>query len=135
MIMKITFNKIITAVFTGLGLAALITALADTGRAQNQGDSVAPYIVKDTDNDSPGTNIVTRIVTIKAEIGGTPPFALQWKVNRGNGFESIPDATNATYRIGNAQALDSGLYSLFATNDFGHISTTPAPLIVTEGED
>ena len=133
--MKITFNKIITAVFTGFGLAALILALADTGRSQNNEASGAPYIVKDTDNDSPGTNIVTRIVTLKAEIGGTPPFQLQWKVDRGHGFESITGATNATYRIGNAQVSDAGLYSLFATNDFGNISTTPVPLIVSEGVD
>jgi len=94
-----------------------------------------PFILKDTDNDSPGTNIVTRIVTFTAEIGGAPPFAFQWKVDRGSGFESIPGATNTTYRIGNAQVSDSGLYSLFATNDFGNLSTTPVPLIVTEGED
>jgi hypothetical protein len=133
--MKITSNKIITAILTGLGLAAFIITLADTGRAQNNDASGAPYIVKDTDNDSPGTNIVTRIVTIKAEIGGTPPFELQWKVDRGHGFESIPGATNATYRIGNAQVSDAGLYSLFATNDFGHVSTTPVPLFVSEGVD
>jgi hypothetical protein len=133
--MKIAINKIISVAFTGLSLAALTSSLADTGRAQNQAAAGAPFIVKDTDNDSPGTNNVTRIVTLKAEIGGTPPFTLQWKVDRGSGFESIPGATNATYRIGNAQISDSGLYSLFATNDFGHISTTPAPLIVTEAED
>ena len=133
--MKITVNKNIAAVFTGLGLAAFIIALAGTGRAQNQADSAAPYTVKDTDNDSPGTNIVTRIVTFTAEIGGAPPFAFQWKVDRGSGFESIPGATNTTYRIGNAQVSDSGLYSLFATNDFGNLSTTPVPLSVTEGED
>ena len=133
--MKITINKNIAAVFTGLSLGALIIALADTGRAQNQAASGAPFIVKDTDNDSPGTNIVTRIVTLKAEIGGTPPFVFQWKIDRGNGFESIPGATNATYRIGNAQVSDAGLYALFATNYFGNISTTPVPLIVSEGVD
>jgi len=133
--MKNTANKNITAVFTSLALAAFFIALAGTGRAQNQDASGGPFIVKDTDSDSPGTNIVTRIVAIKAEIGGTPPFALQWKVDRGHGFESIPGATNATYRIGNAQVSDAGLYSLFATNSFGHISTTPVPLIVSEGVD
>ena len=133
--MKITNNKIITAVLTGLGLAAFIIALAGTGHAQNQADSAAPYIVKDTDNDSPGTNNVTRIVTITAEIGGTPPVALQWKVDHGNGFEDIPGATNAAYRIGNAQIPDTGQYALFATNVVGSIHTTPVPLIVTEAED
>lgn len=94
-----------------------------------------PFIVQDTQNDSPGTNIVTRIVTLTAQVGGAPPFALQWKVDRGSGFVSIPGATNATYRIGNAQVSDAGLYSLFATNDFGNLSTTPVPLIVSEGVD
>jgi len=98
-------------------------------------DVGAPFIIKDTDNDSPGTNIVTRIVTITAEVGGAPPIALQWKVDKGGGFVDIPGATNATFRIGNAQVPDSGLYSLFATNSLGGTSTTPVPLIVTEGED
>ena len=133
--MKITNNRIIAVVLTGLGLAALTTALADTGHAQSKDESGAPYIVKDTDNDSPGTNNVTRIVTITAEIGGTPPIALQWKVDKGHGFEDIPGATNATYRIGNAQIPDTGQYALFATNVVGSLHTKPVPLIVTEAED
>lgn len=127
--------KTINILFAGLGTVALILALANPAHAQNKVRSVAPYIVKDTDNDSPGTNIVTRIVTITAEVGGTPPIALQWKLDRGHGFEDIPGATNATYRIGNAQISDAGFYSLFATNAVGHINTTPVPLIVSEGVD
>ena len=132
--MKIVINKIIPTVFS-LAFVGLVIASAWTGRAQDKDAPVAPYIVKDTDNDSPGTNIVTRIVTLTAEVGGTPPIALQWKVDRGNGFEEIAGATNATYRIGNAQVVDSGLYTLFATNSAGAIQTTPVPLKVTEGED
>lgn len=97
--------------------------------------SVAPFIVRDTTSDSPGTNIVTRIVTITAEVGGSLPIALQWKVDKGYGFIAIPGATNATFRIGNAQVVDSGYYSLFATNSAGGTNTAPVPLIVTEGED
>ena len=97
--------------------------------------SGAPFIVKDTDNDSPGTNNVTRIVTITAEIGGAAPIALQWKVDKGHGFEDIPGATNDTFRIGNAEVGHTGRYSLFATNSLGGISTTPVPLIVIEEED
>jgi len=162
--MKISTNKTIALVLVGLGILILILMLNRPGfaqpkiqpaaQAENTNEPVAkientgqapanvpqsvagsPFIVKDTDNDSPGTNIVTRIVTITAEVGGTPPIALQWKVDKGNGFEDIPGATNATFRIGNAQVVDSGLYSLFATNSVGHLNTTPVPLIVTEGED
>jgi len=162
--MKIATNKTITVVLVGLGILVLIIALTYPGLAQpkiqpaaqtadtkepvakieNAGQTPAtvppsvagdPFIVKDTDNDSPGTNIVTRVVTITAEIGGNAPISLQWKVDKGNGFEDIPGATNAIFRIGNAQVVDSGLYSLFATNSAGHLNTTPVPLIVTEGED
>jgi hypothetical protein len=127
--------KIINIFFSGLGMTALILTLTHPAHAQNNVCPTAPYIVKDTDNDSPGTNIVTRVVTIKAEVGGTPPVALQWKLDKGHGFEDIPGATNATYRIGNAQISDAGFYSLFATNAAGHINTTPVPLIVSEGTD
>ncbi|HTR42188.1 MAG TPA: immunoglobulin domain-containing protein [Pseudomonadales bacterium] len=107
----------------------------ETNPASPAQPAVAPFIVQDTENDSPGTNIVTRIVTFSAEIGGTPPPALQWKVDKGNGFEVIGGATNAIYRIGNAQVSDSGFYSLFATNSAGGIHTAQQQLVVTEGED
>lgn len=127
--------KIINIFFASLGMVALILMFTHPAHAQNSDRPIAPYIVKDTDNDSPGTNMVTRVVTIKAEIGGTPPIALQWKLDKGHGFEDIPGATNATYRIGNAQVSDAGFYSLFATNAAGRINTTPMPLIVSEGID
>jgi hypothetical protein len=141
--MKISAGKISAVVFLGFGFAVSIIALTDRGDAQNKPAAgneilqaaVAPFIVKDTDNDSPGTNNVTRIVTITAEVGGTPPIALQWKVDHGHGFESIAGATNAVLRIGNAQIADSGLYSLFAANVAGRIHTTPVPLVVIEVED
>jgi hypothetical protein len=133
--MKIIAGNITPAVVIGLGIITLITTLTNPVHAQNDVRPIAPYVVKDTDNDSPGTNMVTRIVTIKAKVGGTQPIALQWKLDKGHGFEDIPGATNATYRIGNAQVSDAGFYSLFATNAAGRINTTPVPLIVSEGID
>lgn len=120
---------------SAIALSGLFFAAGSLVQAQGTKNSTPPFVAKDTDNDSPGTNIVTRSVTIRAEIGGTPPVALQWKLDRGHGFEDIPGATNATYRIGNAQVSDAGFYSLFATNAFGHVNTTPVPLIVSEGVD
>jgi hypothetical protein len=157
-----TSAKKITAALFGLGILALIIGLTSWGRSQirpamqiespkepdSQTDNaspsspkirpvaaVAPFIIRDTDTDSPGTNIVTRIVTMTAEVGGTPPPARQWKVDHGRGYEPLAGATNAIFRIGNAQILDSGFYSLFATNSAGSIQTTPQQLVVTEGED
>lgn len=96
---------------------------------------VAPFILQDTVNDSPGTNIVTRIVTFTAAIGGTPVPALQWKIDKGTGFVNIVGATNENLRIGNAQVLDSGSYALFATNSAGGIHTTPQSIAIIEGVD
>jgi hypothetical protein len=162
--MKITAVKMIFPVFAGLGLVALIVASINPGYGQNKfkpsapgaegnklvfqtpkavtpspaafpSPAVAPFIVQDTATDSPGTNMVTRIVTFTAQVGGAPPPALQWEVDHGNGFEAITGATKAAFRIGNAQVSDSGRYALFATNSAGGIHTTPVPLFVTEGED
>jgi hypothetical protein len=163
-IMKINENQIAAAAFAGLVIVALILALTNVGHAHDKDQPaaptadeiklaaktetnagaapgppkaavIAPFLVKDTDTDSPGTNMVTRIVTFTAEVGGAPPPALQWKVDHGKGFEAIAGATRPTFRIGNAQVPDSGLYSLFATNAGGGINTTPVPLFITEGED
>ena len=114
----------------------LAAATPDAVKARTASQlAVAPFIVKDTDNDSPGTNIVTRIVTFTAEIGGSPAPKLQWKVDRGAGFVDVTGATRATLRIGNAQVSDSGLYSLFGTNSAGEVHTTPQQIVITEGED
>jgi hypothetical protein len=101
----------------------------------NTSSATPPFILQDTLNDSPGTNIVTRIVTFTAQVGGSQPLFLQWKVNKGAGFEDIPNATNATYRIDNAQVEHNGLYALFATNSAGSTNTSPQALFITEGED
>jgi hypothetical protein len=159
---RISAHTIITMASVGLGLVLLIVILAEPRQAQskstaaaqsagegkpatgNQPVSVhlppaapaeAPFIVEDTETDSPGTNIVTRIVTFRARVGGTPPPALQWTVDHGKGYEPLTGATNPVFRIGNAQVKDSGYYSLFATNSAGSIHTTPQQLVVTEGED
>ena len=94
------------------------------------------FIVADTTTDSPGTNLVTRIVTFKAEVGGTPPIALQWKVDKGRGFVPVSAAaTNPVLVISNALIADTGSYALFATNAAGVTNTMPVPLVVVEGVD
>ena len=95
-----------------------------------------PFIVADTTTDSPGTNLVTRIVTMKAEVGGTPPIALQWKVDKGKGYAAVSaSATNSVLVITNARISDTGRYALFATNNAGSTNTAPMPLVVVEGVD
>jgi hypothetical protein len=133
--MNISANKFPVIFSASVAALAFLILLAKAGTAQNTVRSVAPFIVRDTSSDSPGTNNVTRIVTITAKVGGSPPPARQWKVDHGHGFETIAGATNEIFRIGNAQPADSGLYSLFATNAAGQIHTTQVPLVVIEVED
>src|SRR4051794_6658222 len=117
--MKRNFGRIAVALLIGFAVVLLLRrekSLATNastpresphdGVAQATRVSSAPFVVQDTENDSPGTNSVTRIVTLKARIGGEPAPELQWKVDKGNGFVEIRDATNATYCIGNAQIED-----------------------------
>ena len=136
--MKICALKITAATLIVLGAGFVGFTYYDLGRARElvrTTPGTSPFIVRDTETDSPGTNIVTRIVTFTAQVDGAPPLTRQWKVDHGQGFAAIPGATNATFRIGNAQVSDSGLYALFATNSFGATNTTPVPLIVIEGVD
>jgi hypothetical protein len=86
-------------------------------------------IAADTTSDSPATNYVGRTVVLSAGIAGTAPITNQWKVNKGAGFVNVPNATNATLTLANAQISDSGIYKLFATNSAG--STNTSPLTVT----
>ena len=116
-------------------LPGYVLISANSGHAQSARKPSAPFIVQDTRNDSPGTNAVSRVVTFTAEVGGTPPVALQWKVDKGGGFVAIPGATNWTFWIGDALVSDSGFYSLFASNSVGSIHTTPQRLIVMELPD
>ena len=126
---------------TGRGLEAPLAphsavAPKSLNAPPNAPQPVTPFIMTDTVTDSPGTNLVTRVVTLTAEIGGTPPIFLQWKVDKGGGFVAVSvSSTNAVFTISNAQVADTGLYALCATNRVGGIKTTPVPLVVIEGVD
>ena len=52
---------------------------------------------------------------LTANASGFPTLSYQWQDSSG----SIPDATNATFAINNAQAANAGGYSVVVTNIFG----------------
>jgi pectin methylesterase-like acyl-CoA thioesterase len=68
-------------------------------------------------------------VTLAATVSGVPTPALQWRKNGTN----LVGATSASYFIANAQATDSGTYSLVASNAAG-IVTNSATLTVSAGD-
>jgi pectate lyase len=74
-------------------------------------------------------------------VGGTPPLSYQWYSNTNT---LIPDATNATLTVNDAQLSDSGEYSVVITNfsgsvtsDFAHLTVNipVAPSIITDPQD
>jgi pectin methylesterase-like acyl-CoA thioesterase len=67
-------------------------------------------------------------VTLTATVSGVPTPALQWRKNGTN----LVGATSASYFIANAQATDSGTYSLVASNAAGVVTNT-ATLTVSAG--
>ena len=68
-------------------------------------------------------------VTLSASVGGVPVPVLQWQKDGTN----ISEATASSFVITNAQAADSGTYSLIASNSAG-IATNSMYLIVSPGE-
>ena len=85
-------------------------------------------IATDTSVDSPATNYIGRTVVLSAAIAGTAPITNQWKVNKGAGFVNVPNGTNATLTLANAQISDSGIYKLLASNSAGSTNTSPISL-------
>ena len=67
-------------------------------------------------------------VTLAGTVGGVPTPALQWRKNGTN----LVGAASASHFVANAQELDSGTYSLVASNAAG-IVTNSATLTVSSG--
>lgn len=74
---------------------------------------------------SANTNIGAS-VTFSAAVGGTPPIGLQWRKDGVN----IPYATLSTYTIANVQVGDTGVYSVYANNAAGGLTSSNAILNV-----
>ncbi len=96
----------------------------------------APFIVANTGTDSPGTNLETRVITFTADVGGSLPLFRQWRVNKGSGFLPVSEReTNSVLVLKNARITDTGAYSLFVSNAFGGLQTTPVSVAVVEAVD
>jgi len=78
------------------------------------------------------TALVGSNVSIPVSTTGTAPFSYQWfkggqaLTNGGN----VSGATGATLNLGNVQVADSANYFVVATNHFGSVTSTVAPLTV-----
>ncbi|MBN2505906.1 MAG: hypothetical protein JXQ71_04355 [Verrucomicrobia bacterium] len=77
-------------------------------------------------NPTPVTVYAGGHAIFSAQLGGTPPFGLQWQ----KGGEDVPGETNLTLVVYGAQADDAGLYRLMATNAGGTATSSDAQLDV-----
>jgi len=66
----------------------------------------------------------TAVFTVRAN--GAPPLFYQWL----KAGEPVPDATNDTFSVANAQPSDQGVYSIIVSNAYGIVESSGAFLAV-----
>lgn len=64
--------------------------------------------------------------TLSATVKGEAPLGYSWSLNGTN----IPNATNSSFVISNAQPTTAGLYQLTASNALGMAASVPVPVAV-----
>ena len=70
-------------------------------------------------------------MTFSAAFIGPLPISYQWQADTGGGATNVPDATNSSLTLGNLQPVNSGSYTLLASNSIGGpVSTGAAQLTV-----
>jgi len=77
------------------------------------------------------TSVAFVTTPFSAAASGTPPFGYQWRFNG----QSIPGASNSTFIVNNPQLVDSGNYTLVATNIAGVATSAVATLTVVAPTD
>jgi hypothetical protein len=70
-------------------------------------------------------------VVLRASAAGTPPIYYRWQLNG----EVLPEETNSSLTISNAQAANGGAFSVIVYNESDFILTEPAVLVVDEATD
>ena len=71
------------------------------------------------------------IATLSANVGGTPPIALQWQLNGAN----VANATNVSLVLSNIALAQGGTYRLVASNAAGAITSEGALVSVLPRSD
>src|SRR4029077_1316435 len=77
-----------------------------------------------------GTAFSSNQFTLSAKVASPTPLTYAWSLNGTN----IPNATNSSYVISNAQQTDAGLYQLAVANLAGTAASVPAPVMVVDGK-
>ncbi|MBI4658087.1 MAG: immunoglobulin domain-containing protein [Verrucomicrobia bacterium] len=103
-------------------VAAIFTA-GSAGKSKLNPQTLPPVIVSSPQNQTvPAGSAVTFTVTAS----GSAPLVFQWMKDG----TVIAGATNATFTLTNAQAADTGSYTVAVSNTIGGVNSSPATLTV-----
>ena len=113
-----------TNVPPGLSNVVAVAAGSSYGLALVSGGS--PIIIRQPVG---GTAFAGNQFTLSAAVASPTPVTYAWSLNGTN----IPNATNASFIISNAQTTDAGLYQLSVINAAGSAASVPVPITVIDG--
>lgn len=117
--------------FDGIGLRPLTGASTASSiifnevKVEDVPGATPPSITIDPQDQSIFTG---QSATFSVVPDGTPPFTYQWLYNNNT---ALPNQTNATLTINNAQLSDTGGYSVIVSNAYGTVTSDTAELSVT----
>jgi autotransporter-associated beta strand protein len=108
------------------------STVVDTGTAGQINLVVSPNVAITS---QPADTIVSvgQDATLTVTATGTAPLTYQWYYygdNTNNTPTSLTDATNASFTITNAQAINSGFYNVVVANGYNSVASRIATLIV-----
>jgi hypothetical protein len=132
-VLALRSNGLVTALGPGTavtvvppGLSNVVAIAAGSTHALALVSDGSPVILRQPVG---GTAFAGSQFTLSAKVASPTPLTYAWSLNG----TSIPNATNASYVISNAQLTDAGSYQLMVANSQGGAACFPAPVAVVDG--
>jgi len=107
------------------GLSNVVAIAAGSSHALALVSDGSPTIIRQPVG---GTAFSGGQFTLSATVASPTPLTYAWSLNGTN----IPNATNSTFVISNAQPADAGFYQLAVTNAVGSAASVPVPIAVVD---
>jgi len=107
------------------GLSNVVAIAAGSSHALALVSDGSPAIIRQPVG---GTAFSGSQFTLSATVASPTPLTFAWSLNGTN----IPNATNSSFLISNAQPADAGFYQLAVTNAAGSALSVPVPIVVVD---